>query len=91
MTVLKVTSKGQVTLKKELQRHLDIGPGDQIEVVTMPNGKLEISAVRQRTTGGLEAFFGSLENKHNIHATLDEIEKAIGMGWAGKVSLDDDR
>lgn len=86
MTVLTLTSRGQLTLNKALQRHLGVYPGDQIEVTVMPNGKLEISAFPQRTRGGLEAFFGSLENKHNIHLMLDEIK----MGWAGKVQLDDD-
>jgi bifunctional DNA-binding transcriptional regulator/antitoxin component of YhaV-PrlF toxin-antitoxin module len=91
MTILTLTSKAQVTLKKELQRHLNVKPGDQIEVVTLPNGKLEISAVSPRQEGGLERFFGSMKNVHNIHASLDDNQRAIGEGWAGRVDLDDDR
>lgn len=91
MTVLTLTSRGQLTLNMSLQQHLGVRPGDQIEVAVMPNGRLEISAFPKRTRGGLEAFFGSLENEHNIHASLDEIKEAIEMGWAGQVNLDDDR
>jgi bifunctional DNA-binding transcriptional regulator/antitoxin component of YhaV-PrlF toxin-antitoxin module len=91
MTILTLTSKAQVTLKKELQRHLNVGPGDQIEVIALPNGKLEISAAKPGSEGGLEAFFGSMENKRNIHLTLDEIEDAIKQGWASQMRLDDDR
>ncbi|MDE1158097.1 MAG: AbrB/MazE/SpoVT family DNA-binding domain-containing protein [Neorhizobium sp.] len=89
MVTLKVTAKGQITLKKELQRHLNVRPGDQMEVVALPNGKLEISAVRPRQEGGLDKFFGSLKNGHDIHASLDDISQAIEDGWAGRVSLDD--
>jgi len=91
MTILTLTSKAQMTLKKDLQRHLNVGPGDQVEVVALPNGKLEISAVRPSREGGLEAFFGSMKNEHDIHLTLDEINDAIETGWASEMRLDDDR
>lgn len=84
MTVLTLTSKAQVTLKKDLQRHLNVGPGDKINVVELPNGRLEISAVRSKQEGGLKAFYGSIKNKHNIHLTIDEIQEAIEKGWAGE-------
>jgi bifunctional DNA-binding transcriptional regulator/antitoxin component of YhaV-PrlF toxin-antitoxin module len=84
MTILTLTSKAQVTLKKELQRHLNVQPGDQIEVVAIPNGKLEISAVAPRQEGGLERFFGSIENVHDIHLSIDEINEAIEKAWAGE-------
>jgi bifunctional DNA-binding transcriptional regulator/antitoxin component of YhaV-PrlF toxin-antitoxin module len=90
MTILTLTSKAQVTLKKELQRHLNVGPGDQIEVVALPDGKLEISAVKPKQEGGLEAFFSNFKNEHNIHLTLDELEDAIADGWASGMRLDDD-
>jgi bifunctional DNA-binding transcriptional regulator/antitoxin component of YhaV-PrlF toxin-antitoxin module len=91
MTILTLTSKAQVTLKKELQRHLNVGPGDQIEIVALPNGKLEISAVKPSQQGGLEAFFGSFKNTHDVHLTLDEIQDSIEAGWAKGMRLDDDR
>ena len=31
-TTLTVTAKGQITLRKEVLRHLGIGPGDKIAV-----------------------------------------------------------
>jgi bifunctional DNA-binding transcriptional regulator/antitoxin component of YhaV-PrlF toxin-antitoxin module len=91
MTILTLTSKAQVTLKKDLQRHLNVGPGDQIEVVAMPGGKLEISAAKPSEKGGLEAFFGSFKNAHDVHLTLDEIQESIQSGWVKGMRLDDDR
>lgn len=90
MTILRLTSKAQVTLKKELQQHLNVGPGDQVEIVALPNGKLEISAVQRSRDGGIEAFFGSMKNEHDIHLTLDEIQEAIETGWASEMRLGDD-
>jgi bifunctional DNA-binding transcriptional regulator/antitoxin component of YhaV-PrlF toxin-antitoxin module len=40
MTVLTVTSKGQVTLKRDVLRHLGVKPGEKIEVDLLPDGKL---------------------------------------------------
>ncbi|EJC67479.1 looped-hinge helix DNA binding domain, AbrB family [Rhizobium leguminosarum bv. viciae WSM1455] len=92
MATLTVTAKGQVTLKKEVLQHLGVRPGDKIDVDLLPGGKLEVIAVERRpVAGSVESFFGSLENKENIHATLEEIDDAIKAGWAGEVGVDNDR
>jgi bifunctional DNA-binding transcriptional regulator/antitoxin component of YhaV-PrlF toxin-antitoxin module len=91
MTVFTVTTEGEVTLTKEMLERLDIHPGDQISIVERPDGKLELSPVKNpppeasalpRKTGGLEAFFGSLKNEHDIHFTLDELKEEIEKYWA---------
>ena len=43
MATLTVTSRGQVTLRKEALQHLGIRPGDKIELALMPGGKGVIS------------------------------------------------
>ena len=40
MTTLTVTAKGQVTLRKNVLRHLGVSPGQQIEVVLLPEGRV---------------------------------------------------
>ena len=37
MTTLTVTSKGQVTLRKDLLRHIGVSPGGKISVESEPN------------------------------------------------------
>ena len=59
MTILTVTSKGQVTLRKEVLAHLGLKPGDKVAVGLLPDGKAELS--KATSTRGLEAFFGSLK------------------------------
>ena len=57
MPVLTVTSKGQITLRRELLQYLGIAPGQQVEVDKLANGVLALHA---KPTQGLEAFVGWL-------------------------------
>ncbi|MGN6549182.1 MAG: AbrB/MazE/SpoVT family DNA-binding domain-containing protein [Pararhizobium sp.] len=81
MTTLTVTSKGQVTLKKELLQHLGVRPGEKIEVNMLPDGRLSISAVRRKRK--IDDFFGILAGKTDKVATIEEMNEAIRRGWAG--------
>lgn len=83
MTRLKVTAKGQVTLKKDILDRLGVQPGDHLDVHQRPDGALELVAAK-RKTGKIEDFFGCLENEHDIHLSLDEIKEAIEKAWAGE-------
>jgi bifunctional DNA-binding transcriptional regulator/antitoxin component of YhaV-PrlF toxin-antitoxin module len=44
---LTVTAKGQVTLRKDLLRHLGVPPGDKIVVDKLPDGQIQVRAARQ--------------------------------------------
>ena len=81
MARLKVTAKGQVTLRKEVLHHLGVGPGDMIEVDLLPGGKANVHAARP--TKHISSLFGLLQGKTKKVATLDELTKAAQDGWAG--------
>ena len=38
--------KGQVTLRKDLLKHLGVNPGDKITVDKLPDGRIEVKAAR---------------------------------------------
>jgi antitoxin PrlF len=40
-TTLTVTSKGQVTLRKDILRHLGVAPGQKIDIEMLPDRRLE--------------------------------------------------
>lgn len=90
MVRLKVSVEGQITISKEVLDQLGVKPGDEVEVDTTCGKLLQIRPA-QKKAGTIEDFFGSLKNKHNIRASLDDINDAIEAGWAGEVQLDDDR
>ena len=81
MVRLKITSKGQVTLKKEVLDHLGVRPGDDVEVDLLPKGRL---SVKGPDKGKIEDFFGSLKNVHNLHFTIEEMGEEIEKAWAGE-------
>lgn len=81
MTTLTLTSKGQVTFKKDLLRHLDSKPGDLLEVSLLPGGRLEVKAA---PSGGIDGFIGALQGKTRKVASLEEIGAAVAEGWAGR-------
>lgn len=80
MTVLTVTAKGQVTLRKELLEHLGVGPGDQIEVEKLGSGVFVRPA---RRTGKISDLFGMLKRPGQPVLTIDEINEVIADSWAG--------
>ncbi|MGF6227002.1 antitoxin PrlF [Inquilinus ginsengisoli] len=82
MTTLTITAKGQVTLRKDLLRHLGVEPGQKIEVDKLPDGRIEVKAAR--TTGSIDDFIGLLAGKTRKVATIEEIDRAAAAGWAGE-------
>ncbi len=48
---LTVAAKGQVTLKQELLRHLDVGLGQKLEADKIPDGRLVVRAATKRICG----------------------------------------
>lgn len=82
MTTLTITAKGQVTLKKDVLRHLGVEPGTQVEVQLLPQGRVEVRAARPNA--GIEGFVGVLAGKTRKVASLDEIGEAAAQGWTGR-------
>jgi bifunctional DNA-binding transcriptional regulator/antitoxin component of YhaV-PrlF toxin-antitoxin module len=78
MATLTVTSRGQVTLRKDFLEHIGVRPGDQIALHKTANGKLTLE--RARPKGSWDDFIGSLAGKTNVRLTIDEIHEGIGQG-----------
>jgi bifunctional DNA-binding transcriptional regulator/antitoxin component of YhaV-PrlF toxin-antitoxin module len=82
MATLTVTAKGQITLKQELLRHLNVTPGQKVQVDKLPDGRLTLRSAPQK--GSIAAFSGSLAKKGTPRLTIEQINEAIADGWAGK-------
>lgn len=80
MTALTVTTKGQITLRRELLQYLGIAPGQQVEVHKQANGVLTLQA---KTPQGLEAFAGCLPPPPQA-LSVDEMNAIIASGWAAQ-------
>ncbi len=82
MSTLTVTAKGQVTLRKDLLRHLGVHPGEKIAVDKLPDGRIEMKAMRP--TGKISDVFGILKRRGGPTLSIEEIDKIARRGWAGK-------
>ncbi len=82
MTTLTVTTRGQVTFRKDVLQHLGIKPGEKIELDKLPDGRVTLRAARP--SGSIDGFLSLLAGKSSKIATLDEINQAASDGWAGK-------
>jgi bifunctional DNA-binding transcriptional regulator/antitoxin component of YhaV-PrlF toxin-antitoxin module len=80
MDTLTVTAKGQVTLKKDLLRHLGVQPGEQVAFDKLPGGRLEVRAARP--TGDISDAFDALTS--DVSLSIDDMNEIIAEGWAGR-------
>jgi bifunctional DNA-binding transcriptional regulator/antitoxin component of YhaV-PrlF toxin-antitoxin module len=79
MTALTITSKGQITLRRELLQYLGISPGQQVEIHKQANGVLTLQA---KAPEGLEAFAGCLPAPPKA-LSVDEMNDIIAKSWGG--------
>lgn len=81
MTMLTVTARGQVTLRKDVLRHLGIRPGGKIELDLLPDGRAELKAARPK--GSFRDLHGFLKGKTSGRVlTIEEINEAIAEAGA---------
>jgi antitoxin PrlF len=80
MTRLTITAKGQVTLKRELLRHLGAAPGDRIEIDKLSDGQIVVRAAAQ--DGTISDFIGCLAQKKGPKFTIEEMNDITARAWA---------
>ena len=78
MTTATITSKGQVTIPKDVRSRLGIGTGDRVEFVEIQDGVFQIVAATQ----DVQALKGIVP-KPKKPVTIEEMNRAIAeMGGA---------
>jgi AbrB family looped-hinge helix DNA binding protein len=82
MSTLTITTKGQVTLRKDLLNHLGVRPGEKIAVEKLPDGRIEVRAVRP--AGRISDVFNFLKRKGGPSLSIEEMNKVAARGWAGR-------
>jgi len=80
MTTLTVTAKGQVTLRKDLLKHLGVKPGEKIAVDMLPDGRIAVRAAR----GRISDAFDFLKREDGPSLSIEEMNEIAARGWAGK-------
>jgi antitoxin PrlF len=81
-STLKITSKGQVTLRKEVLDQLGVKPGDTVTVELVGPGRVEMRPAKPSAT--LDGFIGCLKKKGARTLTLEKMKRIAREGWSGK-------
>lgn len=79
MTTATVTTKGQLTLPKEVRTALGVGPGDKVEFVRMEDGNFAVMAATQ----SVKKLKGLIP-KPRKPVSLADMDAAIARGAKGE-------
>lgn len=88
LALTKVTSRGQVTLRRGLLDHIGARPGDRLRIEPLPNGHLDVTVEPKK--GSWDAFFGSMKHDGMPALTIEEMTEVIAQGWAGMLDEPED-
>lgn len=80
MTVATLTSKGQITLPKEIRMALGLNAGDKVDFVRMKDGNYALFPATH-SIRTLEGFFYKSGRKS---VSLEEMDDAIAKGAGGE-------
>ena len=78
MTAATLTSKGQLTLPKDVRVALGVGPGDRLDFVRMEDGNFAVLPATQ----SVKTLKGIIP-KPKKAVSLEEMDKAIARGALG--------
>ena len=81
MITLTVTAKGQVTLRREVLKHLGVQPGEKIAVDLLPDGKASLKVARP--AGSISDFVGLLAGRQR-QGRRSRKSARTAQGWSGK-------
>ncbi len=78
---LTVTTKGQVTLRKEVLQHLGVRPSDKLSVDLLNDHRIQLQPKPGKPAS---TIFGMLERSNSECLSVEEIGEASAAGWAGE-------
>ena len=75
-----LTSKGQITVPKEVREKLHLKTGSRIDFVIEPSGQV----VLKPFSSNFRSFAGIVRSPHRRPVTLKEMDEAIAKGAMGE-------
>ena len=83
MSTLTVTAKGQITLRKDLLKHLGVETGGKLAIEKLPGGRIGIRA--EQPAGKITDIFNSLRQPGGPSVSIEEMGEIAAKGWAGEL------
>jgi antitoxin PrlF len=75
-----LTSKGQITIPKEVRDQMGLKPGDRIDFVKDRTGRFSLKAINT----DFRSLRGILKSKRTKPLTIREMDEAIARGACGE-------
>jgi AbrB family looped-hinge helix DNA binding protein len=75
-----VTSKGQVTIPKEVRDELGLKPGDRVEFIKDASGKTTLQPIRSN----FMALKGIIKSPLKRPMTIEEMDAAVGRALVAR-------
>jgi antitoxin PrlF len=75
-----VTSKGQITIPKEVRDEMGLKPGDRVDFVKGRTGRFSLEPINT----DFRSLRGILKSKRNRPLTIREMDEAIARGACGE-------
>jgi antitoxin PrlF len=73
-----ITSKGRVTIPKEIREHLGLKAGDRVKFFLHPNGSVVLLPVRP-----IRVLRGMLKSRRRRAVSIEEMNEGIAEGASG--------
>lgn len=80
MPVATMTSKGQITIPKEMREDLGLIAGSKVMFIRLDNGQYRILPRTRRA----QDLVGILHIPGQATITIEEMNRAIAEGWSGR-------
>lgn len=74
-----VTSKGQITIPKEVRDQMGLKPGDRVDFVKDRTGRISLKAINT----DFLSMRGILKSKRKAPLSVEEMNGVIARGYAG--------
>jgi antitoxin PrlF len=74
-----VTSKGQITIPKEIRDQLGLKPGDRVVFEKDRAGRISLKAI----STDIRSLRGIIKSKRKTPLTVEEMNAVIARGYAG--------
>jgi bifunctional DNA-binding transcriptional regulator/antitoxin component of YhaV-PrlF toxin-antitoxin module len=75
---LKITAKGQVTLRQAVLDHMHLKPGQKVGVSLLPDGRVELSPAA--ASPDISSLRGILRKPGQRRISIEEMQAAIEAG-----------
>jgi antitoxin PrlF len=74
-----VTSKGQITIPKEIRDQMGLKPGDRVDFVSNRKGEISLRVINT----DIRRLRGIIKSPLGRPITIEEMNEAIARGYAG--------